>query len=117
MAKRIVDNEEEVRMGYPINPMDIDTRSHFWDAFGNNETEVSANIIVRLCQKTGGWYPFTCEEVEAHLGGSFFFHKLCNSNDHTDKNNFVILGEDERYRVTHEFIASCFKSSPWFPMA
>jgi len=36
-----------------ISPKDINTKKHFFGAFGNIETEVSANYIVRLCQEKG----------------------------------------------------------------
>ena len=83
---------------------------HLFDAFGNNETEVSAGYIVRFCQRQDGWTPFTEEEIEAfyneagHQG--FWFNCL------TVENEWIVRGDDRRYRVTHDFIARCFRSRP-----
>lgn len=112
MAKKIIDGENEVGKGYVVQPGHINTKEHFWDAFGNSETEISARLIVSLCQKKGGWIPFTQEEIDKHTNQNFYFNRLCDSWEPKDDRNYVILGEDGKYRVTHEFIAACFKSSP-----
>ena len=100
---------------YPIQPRHINAKRHFWDAFGNNETEISAGYIVRLCQKLGGWVPFTREQIEAFYNEAghtdFWFNRLRGQRTE----DFIVLGEDGKFRVTHEFIARCHKSSPNLP--
>jgi hypothetical protein len=110
MAKKIIDSENGE--GYNIQPGHINTGEHFCDAFGNCETEVSARLIVSLCQAKGGWIPFTKEEIDKHTNQGFHFNRLCDCREPKNNRNYVILGEDGKYRVTHEFIATCFKSSP-----
>jgi hypothetical protein len=103
---------------YPIRPCHINTQTHFWGAFGNCETEISANWIVRLCQKRGDWGPFPFSELEA----------LYNERGHTGitLNNLsdaelAMSGKDsETGRVlpetilapTHRFVSGCFKAAP-----
>jgi hypothetical protein len=102
--KRIIDP-----VTYPIAPRRIDTSGHFWNAFGNHKTEISANWIVWFCQERSGWHPFTLAELEEFyhangFAGGFEFNGL-------DTDGFVAL-RDGKYELTHEFVASCFKSSP-----
>lgn len=73
--------------GYPIRPSMIDAKKHLWDAFDNNETEVSAGWLVRFCQQRGGndWRPFTYAEIDGyyrqrgHTDG-FTFNRLLAKN-------------------------------------
>jgi hypothetical protein len=111
-----------------INPSDINTNSHFWDAFGNNETEVSANYIVRFCQERGHWEPFTLAEIEAfyqrtsgHQGFSFnrllggpYQHMTAASFPwgETRQAEAFILKKNGQYVITSEFIERCYNSSP-----
>lgn len=48
-----------------IRPENIKSDAdHFWNTFDNNETEISAQWIVRFCQnRNQGWAPFTYEEI------------------------------------------------------
>ena len=62
MSKHII-----VDNNFHIRPSDIHVGKgfqRFWDAFGDSETEISASYVVKLCQKKGGWLPFTQEEIE-----------------------------------------------------
>ncbi len=111
MVKKIIDGETEKGRNYPVQPRHISCLHHFFDAFGNVETDISARHIVGLCKKRGGWFPFTKEEIEGYSRQSDCFNLLTSHNPN-DKNSYIILGHDGRYRVTHEFIAVCFKSSP-----
>ncbi len=127
---------------YPIRPSMIDASGHLWEAFGHSETEASAGWIVRFCQDRGGddWRPFSREEIDGYCrgrgGGGFAFNRLLAEN--LRSRPFVmfapgraITGEtpalaplpgegpqglvveaDGRYRVTHQFVARCFGSSP-----
>jgi hypothetical protein len=91
-----------------ISPSDINTDKHFFGAFGNTETEASAKWIVLLCQKKGGWYPFTLKEVE----------DLCQSVGYKGYwfNNLLdmkfIIEKKSIYYITSEFITRCYSSSP-----
>lgn len=94
---------------YPIKPSDIDATKHFFDAFGSTETEISAGHIVVFCQRRGGWSPFTQAEINAHYykqtgHANFCFNSLDTSG--------YIVKDGDIYRVTHEFVATCFASSP-----
>ncbi len=120
------------RDSFEIQPKDINAKGHFWDAFDNVETEVSARYIVRLCQEKGGWSPFTREEIEKFYQRSgyvnFCFNRLvdpemvplslvrafagCREPLVPMGGGWVILGEDGKYRVTEDFIRRCHKSSP-----
>jgi hypothetical protein len=112
MGSRIIDSSIEQWKKYPIKPSHINTKEHFWDAFGNVETEASALFIVRLCQEKGGWLPFTKEELDRISKEDYRFNRLRNSEDGEGAGDLVILGSDNQYRVTHKFIATCFRSSP-----
>ncbi len=107
-------DEEASEKRHPIRPEYINTSQRFWDAFGNVETEASAQWIVKLCQQSKSWKPFTAEEIEQLYRTSkrvnFVFNRLVHG-----EHGFVVLGGDGKYRVTHEFICRCFSSSPDFP--
>lgn len=104
MKRTIITSEKDC----PIKPSDIDTGKHFWGAFGNSETEVSANYIVRLCLQKGGWFPFTREEIEElyqRFGyKDFWFNRLTEEK-------FIILNADNKYYVTKEFVTRCYEAS------
>lgn len=98
-----------------IRPEHIETRNHFWEAFGDMETEASANWVVRFCQwRNKGWEPFTEEEVAEHYKKHwtaqtpFSFKRLINN----DAYDFLVKTDDGRYAVTHQFIVRCFFVSP-----
>ncbi len=75
-----------------IRPRDIDCTKHFFSAFGNSETETSANWIVKFCQsREDGWFnrllrrlrglspwePFNYDEIEAfYKFDNFTFNRL-----------------------------------------
>lgn len=77
-------------LGYLIQPEHINTDpstggegQHFFGAFDNTETEVSARYLVRMAQKRGqGWAPFSFEDIEAfynEVGNTgFTFNRLVN---------------------------------------
>lgn len=110
--------------GHPIQPNDIDTSKHFFDAFGNVETENSAHYIVGLCQQKGSWESFTQEEIEnfyrskGHQDG-FTFNALIEPKTERlfDGRPYTVVGgwiihEGEKYIITPEFISHVFRSSP-----
>jgi hypothetical protein len=93
----------------PVKPRHINTKERFWDAFGNSQTEVSANHIVRLCQKKGGWCPFTQKEIDDYYrsmghGDGFTFNHLIDDG--------WVVEDTDVYRVTLQFVARVWASSP-----
>lgn len=94
---------------YRVQPYDIDTNGHFFGAFEHNETEVSANWIVRLCQAKGSWSPFTAEELNRFYtpADGFTFNQLIRRGYIIDRNGV--------YSVTREFVDTCYKSRPRHP--
>lgn len=93
----------------PVKPKHINTKEHFYDAFGNRETEVSAHYVVLLCQQKGEWLPFTIKEIEelykskSHYDG-FEFNRLISDG--------WIVKRDGKYYVTQGFVARVWESSP-----
>jgi hypothetical protein len=111
MSKRIIVDGAK----FPIQPNHIHISEgfeHLWDAFGNTETEVSAYYVVKLCQRLGGWLPFTEKQIEMlyreskHIGFTF------NSLVRHDGSGWIVLDAEGNYRVTDDFVTRCFKSSP-----
>jgi hypothetical protein len=106
---------------YPIQPKDINTSEHFWSAFGEHDTEVSAAYIVMLCQNNKGWKPFTFEEINRlykcnkdpeTLDYDFNNLRAWNIPLNQEQYQYIQHGEDGKFRVTHEFVTACFGSSP-----
>lgn len=95
-----------------ISPAQINTEQHFWGAFGNMETEISASWIVFFCQERGqGWVPFTQAEIEQfyHLKGrpeDFPFNGLVRS-DHR-----YLIYDGNTYTITSDFVSACYSASP-----
>ena len=48
-----------------VQPSYFRTDTHYWNTFGNNETEVSARWLVRFCQDRGDWGPFPLVHLQA----------------------------------------------------
>ena len=128
MKRIIVDGSK-----FPIQPRHINTQGHLFDSFDNYETEISAGYVVKLCQELGGWNPFTLEQIEAsyrksgHTG--FAFNQLVESGKRVLNmaavfaghafpvtepmgGGWIILGDDDKYYVTDDFVGRCFNSSP-----
>jgi hypothetical protein len=91
-----------------IQPQDIDTTKHFWDAFGRLEKEISANFIVRFCQERNeGWAPFTYAEIET------FYNKYGFKD--FDFNGLVggpLIYRNDKYHFMPAFSRICYKASP-----
>ena len=92
----------------PIEPIHINTKQHFFDALGNTETETSAYYIVLLCQKVGGWDPFTLEQIETlyNQKGYKYFHF-----NHLLDDGWIVRRED-KYYITLQFVTRVYGSSP-----
>lgn len=94
-----------------IQPDDIDTGRHFWEAFGHMETEFSARWIVLFCQARGNWSPFTEEDLETFYNRragytGFWFNRLLRE----DQKYIQVNGTT--YTVTPTFIERCSIASP-----
>ena len=96
-----------------IEPKAIDTSNHFFDAFGNRESEASAHYIVLLCQEKGNWDSFTKEEIEDLYNRQG--HKNFRFNDLISGG--WIVSQGDRYYITIQFVARAYGSSPNIPAA
>lgn len=105
-----------------IEPSDIDCSRHFFDAFGNSETEVSARWVVRFCQDRGdGWADFTYADIEEYyqskgMKDGFWFNKLFAMDCLHDKtfkpeNNWDRHEESDIITIDFRFVARCYVSS------
>ena len=112
MKNIIIDSTTELGQRYPIQPKHISTETHLLYSFKNPKTEISAWWIIKLCRHKNGWVPFSYEEISDFSQQEFHFNGLSDWEDRKSKVNSVVLGGDKLYRVTHAFIAACFKSSP-----
>jgi len=61
----------------PVTPDMIETGGdHWWDSFKHSETEVSAKLFVRACQKAGEWQ-VTQDQLNAEdSSGRYIFNRL-----------------------------------------
>ena len=96
---------------YPVQPKDINTDAHFFEAFDNMETEISARYIVKLMQDKGEWTSFTEQEIGE------FYKKISGYTDGFTFNNlingeWVLRNEDETLEITPDFVERVHKSSP-----
>jgi len=91
-----------------VSPKDINTKKHFFGAFGNTETEVSASYIVWLCQEKGDWSPFTLMQVEEIYNRAgytgYTFNQLLTKQWIIEKNGM--------FYITSDFVMRCYTSSP-----
>lgn len=133
IATRVVTAKDNFR----IRPEDINASRHFFGAFDQAETEISAGWIVRFIQVRGtGWEPFTYEDINAFYAkkysNGFRFNRLVEpemvppslarafAGYHDERipvgGGWIIL-KDGRYYVTDDFILRCYKSSPTVSVA
>lgn len=93
-----------------VKPEHINTKQHFFEAFGHAEPEISARRIVLLCQQLGSWGPFTHDQLMT-LGSQKYNHgkfSFCG----LDEEGWIVKDDEGNYRVTDAFIRACYKSSP-----
>jgi len=95
---------------YPIQPQDIDASRHFFDAFDNMETEISAGWIIRFMQQRGtGWQPFTQDEIDVHynrkFSGHFPFNRLVEAES-------VLARPAEEFGRVLEHVSICRNTNP-----
>lgn len=129
---RIIMSGEE----YPIQPEDIDGSRHFFGAFGNRETEISAGWIIRFLQERNqSWKPFKYEDINTFYSkqytDGFWFNRLVEAEmippnlarafeGYRDTpipagGGWVIMDTTGQYYLTDDFITRCYKSSPLNP--
>lgn len=102
-----------------IAPDDIPTPEggHFFDAFGNYETEISARWLVRFAKQRGkGWEPFTLPEIEKFYnedGGyqGFRFNNLIPGGWIVEVPKGTVGVEEDTFHFTEEFITRCHKAA------
>lgn len=97
---------------YPIRPHHINVGCYFSEAFEDVNMEVSARLLVHFYQEKKGWIAATKKELESFFGREFHFYGLCPESDEGNPDNFIVLGKDRKYFVTHKFIARCFLHNP-----
>lgn len=104
---------------FPIQPKDIPSKGwdHLWNAFDNNETEISAAYILLMCQERGNWAPFTFEEINTFYNEKrktpchFTFNRLIEPGLHYGMpgerhlaGGGWIVERDGKYFLTDDFI-------------
>ncbi len=69
---KTIDDGQYFRM-----PDSIPTDCYWMNTFGHSETETSARMLVKFCQKQGDWSPMKREDLDKFdTGGTFYFHGL-----------------------------------------
>ena len=108
--------------GFSPKPSEIKMDGHFWNAFENNETEISAWWLVELARKHGDWRPFTREEIEQFYGqkhkDGFTFNRLIERGvgygmpgQRYLTGGGWIVPRDGLLHFTEEFVMRCYLSS------
>lgn len=97
-----------------LSPIEINTDKHFFGAFGNCETEISARWIVRFCQKQRSWKTFTRKDLTnfyvKELGRveNFWLNGLDKEKYLTEKEDYM---GNSWIKITPRFIALCWEST------
>jgi hypothetical protein len=114
---------KKIEGDYKITPADIDVTQHFFDSFGNMETEISANWLVRMAQLHGSWRPFTRDEIQNLYAQKFPHGRYSFNHLLGEYSNFsivsgtsyhrldVIVEEDGVYYFTTEFVDKVWMSA------
>jgi len=93
-----------------ITPEDIVITNHLWDSFGQHESEISADWLVRFAQdRKQGWRPFSHDDIEAFYSRSgklhgFSFNRLVSGG-------FIRMTADNTYHYTEDFVARCYRAA------
>lgn len=95
-------------LNHPIKPEEIRTETHWFEAFGNYETEVSALFLVLFAKKNGCWRDFTKKEIDKFTKRNFDFYEL---TDGKYQEPTIKVNNDKTYSFTSEFIERCYKYS------
>lgn len=94
-----------------ILPFDIDTSSHFYDSFGNMETEVSARWIVEYCQQSNTWARFSHADILRFYNSGITKHVHRFNFNNLDDPKYLVE-RDGYYTVTDKFITTCYGCRP-----
>ncbi len=87
-----------------IKPSEIATQTvHWWDSFGRSETEVSAKLFVRACQRNGEWAASKEQLDKECSSGNYQFNGLDRQ---------YIIKNGDKYVPTSEFVAIAFSKFP-----
>lgn len=107
---------------YPLQPQHISIDTGFWwGAFGNIETEISAQWIIRFLQQRGeGWKPFRHSDLEAFYTpqDGFLYNNLITEGFVQPERNAEgtpLVSPQCLMSVTHKFIVRCFLVAPFIP--
>lgn len=114
------DRGAEAAPDYKPTPGEINTSTHFWEAFGHLETEVSAKWLCRLARQNGSWRPVSREEIGRFYTPSdgFTFNRLVEpgvaygrpGESYLAGGGWVVE-RDGLFHFTEEFVNRCFLSS------
>lgn len=99
---------------YPIRPEDIDSRNYFLGTFGSFEAEETARCIVRFCQRSGDWGPFTISDLQRLVADRL--HSAIRMIEGKNALGAEYVERDECepkvYYVTDHFIDYCYAAFP-----
>lgn len=103
----------------PIRPEHIKADRHFWNAFGEHETETSARWLVLYCQeRKRGWKPFERADLEAFVARKleipprhFHFNSLVETDRLGQNRGPVMIGWN-MVILSIEFVTRCYCSNP-----
>lgn len=97
-----------------VMPNNIDTTRHFDGAFGHFETELTARLIVKVCQNLRNrWMPVTIlqlNETRLALGCGGFEDMVQGLIGLLDRR--IVSCQGELIIVTTEFVEACYRHSP-----
>lgn len=117
---------------HSVRPGDFNLKSAdtLASTFGKAEVERAAKNLIHFCQRRGGWYPFTIEELIAfykEMGENprlIFFGlvgawedngmlaQLSGNPWHEPRVPYLALGANGMYYVTERFIQQCIREKP-----
>ncbi len=103
-------------------PSTVNTeKDHFWNAFGNSETEVSAQWLCLLAQQNGDWRPFTLQDIQSLYRKThkspFGFNQLIDRGvAYSSRGRYLtgggwIVPQGDLFLFTEEFVLRCYFSS------
>lgn len=88
-----------------VKPSEIATANgHWWDSFGRSETEISAKLFVRACQRVGKWAVTKAQLDAEDISGRYIFNGLDHDN--------LIQKDGEHYVPSPAFVTIAFGKFP-----
>lgn len=91
-----------------IRPDDIKINKDS-EAIASEPIDLTTTCIIQMCQQEGKWQPFSRHDLQ------IIFPSFDYSDTWLDElvsQNLIIIGDDNLYHITREFIQKCFKKSP-----